>query len=181
MQITNLTIFALEALQELESGKLTTPEIVARLAVRDGGITKDYVAKVLGVLRKAGLVDSDRGPLGGYWLRQSLSELDAADVVDKLEGLFVGINTDTPSMKAIRRKCRARFRCSLNELLPRRATPKAVAKPSYLSTTQLAKRLGCSRTAVYQKLAQGKLPAPRTVGRGLVWLESDIEQWERSR
>lgn len=47
---------------------------IAEIAVAEG-LSVPYVAKLLGVLRQAGLVDSVRGRVGGYRLTQSPAEV----------------------------------------------------------------------------------------------------------
>jgi FeS assembly SUF system regulator len=44
------------------------------------------VSKLLKTLAKAGLVDSMRGPQGGYTLARQPEDISAADIIDALEG-----------------------------------------------------------------------------------------------
>jgi len=44
-----------------------------------------YMSKVLQTLSEAGLVESQRGPTGGFWLTKSPHEITLLDVVDCIE------------------------------------------------------------------------------------------------
>jgi Rrf2 family protein len=60
---------------------LTIPEIS-----RAEGISSHYVAKLLRVLRKGGLVKSVRGQAGGYTLSRPLSEITVSETLSVLGG-----------------------------------------------------------------------------------------------
>jgi Rrf2 family protein len=62
-------------------GTLTIPEIG-----RAERLSKDYVAKLMRVLRKGGLVKSVRGQGGGYRLTRPLEEITVADALAALGG-----------------------------------------------------------------------------------------------
>ena len=49
-------------------------------------LTLPTVSKLLKTLAKAGLVESVRGPLGGYRLARSPAAISAAEIIDALEG-----------------------------------------------------------------------------------------------
>lgn len=50
------------------------------------GIPEPYLDQLLTVLRRAGFVDSRRGPQGGHSLTRSASEISLAEVMGALEG-----------------------------------------------------------------------------------------------
>lgn len=62
-------------------GSVTIPEISRR-----EGLTEPYVAKLLMVLRKGGLINSTRGHAGGYALARPASEIRVGDVLQILGG-----------------------------------------------------------------------------------------------
>lgn len=62
-------------------GSMTIPEIS-----RAEGLTQPYVAKLLGVLRKEGFINSSRGHTGGYTLARSAEEIVIGDVLAALGG-----------------------------------------------------------------------------------------------
>lgn len=51
----------------------------------------------------------------------------------------------------------------------------------YLTTDQLAMRLGVQRASVYRMHTRGDLPEPEKIGRTPVWPVATIETWEKSR
>ena len=46
-----------------------------------------YLSKILHSLVKAKLLDSAKGPTGGFWLNKKAKEISLADVVDALDGM----------------------------------------------------------------------------------------------
>jgi Rrf2 family protein len=57
-------------LAKAESGAITLPEVAAA-----EGLSVPYVAKLMGVLRQAGILDSVRGRSGGYRLAKATEEI----------------------------------------------------------------------------------------------------------
>jgi len=62
-------------------GSVTIPEIS-----RKEGLTEPYVAKLLMVLRKGGLINSTRGHSGGYTLARPANEIRVGQVLEILGG-----------------------------------------------------------------------------------------------
>jgi Rrf2 family cysteine metabolism transcriptional repressor len=62
-------------------GPITIKEIVERQ-----GISTSYLEQILYRLGKAGLIDSVRGPAGGYLLAREPSDLTIGDIIRTLEG-----------------------------------------------------------------------------------------------
>ncbi len=50
------------------------------------GFSKSHIAKVLGMLVKAGLLESVRGPLGGFQLARPASTITLLEVYEAIEG-----------------------------------------------------------------------------------------------
>jgi Rrf2 family protein len=88
MKITSQEEYGLRCLlrlaQAVEGHSLTIPDIAAA-----EGLSAPYVAKLLGVLRQAGLIDSVRGRSGGYRLAHSPGNVHLGSVLTALgERLF---------------------------------------------------------------------------------------------
>ena len=60
---------------------------IVELAQKEG-LTTAYVAKIMGALRKGGLVQSIRGQSGGYQLAKPPQEINVNDVLETLGGKF---------------------------------------------------------------------------------------------
>jgi Rrf2 family protein len=76
----NAAIHAL-ALAAAGGGRTTVAEAAARL-----GVSQSYLAKVLQVLSKRGLLRSARGAAGGYELARDPSDISCLEIVEVLEG-----------------------------------------------------------------------------------------------
>ena len=79
------------------------------LAAATGGghVTADQLAKAQGIpgkfleailtqLRRGGLVRSQRGPDGGFWLARPASEISLADIIRAIDGPLVGVRGERP-------------------------------------------------------------------------------------
>jgi len=80
--------YALRALVEMAATYGGRPIQSAEIAARRS-IPESYLEQLLTVLRKAGLVNSIRGPQGGHTLAVHPSRITALDVVRALEGPVV--------------------------------------------------------------------------------------------
>ncbi len=73
-------------------------------AIAELGTPEAYLEKLLGALRRADLVKTDRGAQGGYQLSRPAGEITARDILEAMEGPFslsecVG-ETDTPCARS---------------------------------------------------------------------------------
>ncbi len=88
MKITSQEEYGLRCLLRLarasDGASLTIPDIASA-----EGLSEPYVAKLLGVLRRAGVIESVRGRSGGYRLAQSPADIGLGSVLLELgEPLF---------------------------------------------------------------------------------------------
>ncbi|MBK8229309.1 MAG: Rrf2 family transcriptional regulator [Candidatus Eisenbacteria bacterium] len=85
MKISPLDEYGLRCMVQLArtgpDGALTIPELAER-----EGLSEAYVAKVMGLLKGAGLVHAARGRAGGYRLAAPPSEIAVAGVMSALGG-----------------------------------------------------------------------------------------------
>jgi Rrf2 family protein len=73
----------------------------------EGHVTADQLAKaqkipakfleaILTQLRRAGLVRSQRGPDGGFWLARPAEEISLADIIRAIDGPLLGVRGELP-------------------------------------------------------------------------------------
>jgi Rrf2 family protein len=60
------------------------------------GIPLKFLENILGELRHAGLVRSQRGAEGGYWLAKPAAEITIADVIRAVEGPLASVRGEPP-------------------------------------------------------------------------------------
>jgi Rrf2 family protein len=60
------------------------------------GIPVNFLENILGDLRQAGLVRSQRGPEGGYWLARDPGQVTVADVMRAVEGPLAAVRGERP-------------------------------------------------------------------------------------
>ena len=64
------------------------------------GIPLKFLENILGELRHAGLVRSQRGTEGGFWLARDPSEITIADVIRAVEGPLASVRGESPESLA---------------------------------------------------------------------------------
>ena len=88
MKITSQEEYGLRCLLRLARGKDEDSRTIPEIA-REEGLSAPYVAKLLAVLRQAGLIGSQRGRAGGYHLTRKPSAIGLGEVLLALgEPLF---------------------------------------------------------------------------------------------
>ena len=95
MRVTAKADYAVRASVELAGGSRDAPRKVDEVA-RAQGIPVSFLENILTQLRSAGVVRSQRGPEGGYWLALPAEELDLARVIRAVEGPLVGVRGQPP-------------------------------------------------------------------------------------
>src|SRR5512144_1730587 len=63
---------------------------------RAQGIPLRFLENILGELRHAGLVRSQRGAEGGYWLARAPAEIAIADIIRAVEGPLASVRSEPP-------------------------------------------------------------------------------------
>jgi Rrf2 family protein len=90
MHVTAKADYAVRAVVELASGSRDSPRKVDELAQAQG-IPVSFLENILTQLRSSGIVRSQRGPEGGYWLAHPPEEVNLAQVIRAVEGPLVGV------------------------------------------------------------------------------------------
>ncbi|MBX6384100.1 MAG: Rrf2 family transcriptional regulator [Microbispora sp.] len=85
MRLSVRTQYALRAAAELAAAAPGLPVPAERIATAQR-IPRRFLDNILLQLRRAGLIHSQRGPDGGYWLARPAEEITLADVVSIMEG-----------------------------------------------------------------------------------------------
>jgi Rrf2 family protein len=95
MHVTAKADYAVRAVIELAGSASTSPRKVDDVAQAQG-IPVSFLENILTQLRSSGIVRSQRGPEGGYWLARPAQELNLAQVIRAVEGPLVGIRGQRP-------------------------------------------------------------------------------------
>jgi Rrf2 family protein len=95
MHVTAKADYAVRAVIELAGSSPSSPRKVDEVAQAQG-IPVSFLENILTQLRSSGVVRSQRGPEGGYWLAQPAEEIDLAHVIRAVEGPLVGIRGQRP-------------------------------------------------------------------------------------
>ncbi|MBW8483606.1 RrF2 family transcriptional regulator [Actinomadura parmotrematis] len=59
-------------------------------------IPPKFLENILGQLRRSGLVRSQRGPEGGYWLARPADQISLADIIRAIDGPLLGVRGERP-------------------------------------------------------------------------------------
>jgi Rrf2 family iron-sulfur cluster assembly transcriptional regulator len=84
MRLTTKGRYAVTAMLDLAIHYKEGPITLADISKRQG-ISLSYLEQLFSRLRKNGLVDSARGPGGGYRLSRAASEINVADVITAVD------------------------------------------------------------------------------------------------
>ena len=95
MHVTAKADYAVRAVIELAGSSQASPLKVEEVA-RAQHIPVSFLENILTQLRSAGVVRSQRGPEGGYWLAHPPEELNLAQVIRAVEGPLVGVRGQRP-------------------------------------------------------------------------------------
>ena len=95
MRVTAKADYAVRATVELVGSGAEAPRKVDEIAQAQG-IPLSFLENILTQLRSAGIVRSQRGPEGGYWLAHPAEEVNLAQIIRAVEGPLVGIRGQRP-------------------------------------------------------------------------------------
>jgi Rrf2 family protein len=93
MRLSARVDYALRAVSELAAAN--APRTVDQLSSAQQ-IPNKYLESILGELRRAGLLRSQRGPDGGYRLARPPAEISIADVIRALDGELANVRGSRP-------------------------------------------------------------------------------------
>lgn len=95
MHVTAKADYAVRAVIELAGSRQDAPRKVDEVAQAQG-IPVSFLENILTQLRSSGIVRSQRGPEGGYWLAKPPEEVNLAQIIRAVEGPLVGVRGQRP-------------------------------------------------------------------------------------
>jgi Rrf2 family protein len=95
VQVTARIDYALRACAELAAAFGEGPVKGEAISVAQG-IPRNYLEAILVDLRRSGIVASQRGAEGGYWLKSPPSEITLADLVRAVDGPLANVRGELP-------------------------------------------------------------------------------------
>jgi Rrf2 family protein len=95
VHISAKTEYAIRATIELASSA-SDGSLTAHAIADAQQIPLRFLLNILADLRRVGLVDSRRGPRGGWWLSRPAETITIADVVRAVDGPLVEVGGDRP-------------------------------------------------------------------------------------
>jgi Rrf2 family protein len=95
MHVTAKADYAVRAVVELAGSTQDSPRKVDQVAQAQN-IPVSFLENILTQLRSSGIVRSQRGPEGGYWLAQPPEEVSLAQIIRAVEGPLVGVRGQRP-------------------------------------------------------------------------------------
>src|SRR5499425_1506541 len=94
MRLSARADYALRAAIELAaSGE---GHVTAEQLAKAQQIPAKFLEAILTQLRRAGLVRSQRGPEGGFWLGRPADEISLADIIRAIDGPLLGVRGERP-------------------------------------------------------------------------------------
>lgn len=100
MRITAKVDYAVRAAAELAAAQARASGARALLKADSiataQGIPLRFLEGILAELRRAGIVGSQRGAEGGYWLARAADEVSVADIIRAVEGPLADVHGEPP-------------------------------------------------------------------------------------
>ncbi|MFV2020737.1 RrF2 family transcriptional regulator [Micromonospora sp. LOL_023] len=98
MRLSARVDYALRAVAELALAATSPPRAVltAEQVARSQGIPPKFLESILLQLRRAGVVQSQRGPDGGYWLARPAEEINLAEIIRVIDGPLANVRGHRP-------------------------------------------------------------------------------------
>jgi len=94
MRLSARADYALRAAIELAAAD--KEHVTAEQLARAQRIPGKFLEAILTQLRRAGLVRSQRGPDGGFWLARPADEISLADIIRAIDGPLVDVRGERP-------------------------------------------------------------------------------------
>src|ERR1700760_4177194 len=94
MRLSARADYALRAAIELASA--TDSHVTADKIARAQQIPGKFLETILTQLRRAGLIRSQRGPEGGFWLAPRAPEISLAEIIRAIDGPLLGVRGERP-------------------------------------------------------------------------------------
>jgi Rrf2 family protein len=94
MRVSAKVDYAVRAAAELANGG--EGPVKGEMLAQSQGIPLKFLENILGELKHAGLVRSQRGAEGGYWLARPADEISIADVIRAVEGPLASVRGEAP-------------------------------------------------------------------------------------
>lgn len=96
MRVSAKVDYALRAMIELAVAEGEQQPVKGDRLAQAQAIPLKFLENILGDLRQAGLVRSQRGADGGYWLARPAAEVTVADVIRAVEGPIANVRGVRP-------------------------------------------------------------------------------------
>ncbi len=93
MRLSARVDYALRAVAELAA---TAGPLTAERVARAQEIPPKFLESILLQLRRGGIVNSQRGPEGGYWLARPAADIRLADVIRTIDGPLANVRGRRP-------------------------------------------------------------------------------------
>ena len=94
MRLSARADYALRAAIELAAA--SSGHVTADQLARAQQIPGKFLETILTQLRRAGLIRSQRGPDGGFWLARPAAEIALADIIRAIDGQLLGVRGERP-------------------------------------------------------------------------------------
>ena len=94
MRLSARADYALRA--AIEIANVGEGHVTAEQVARAQQIPVKFLETILTQLRRAGLVRSQRGPDGGFWLARPADDITLADIIRAIDGQLLGVRGERP-------------------------------------------------------------------------------------
>ena len=109
MKLSTKSTYGLRAMVNIAANGSGTATSIAEISKEDG-ISAAYLEQLMNKLRRKGLIESIRGPKGGYVLSRDAAKITVGDIVKTLEGDIYPVSCIT-NKKDLINSCKSNKNC----------------------------------------------------------------------
>lgn len=115
MKISTKIRYGVRALCEIAYSSAATPSQIKGISARQG-ISARYLEQIFKKFRKAGIIKSVRGPLGGYLLAKKPKEITVGDIIRAIDGQDIELVFCSGTKKTSKKPCDRIGKCVVSEV-----------------------------------------------------------------
>ncbi len=115
MRISTKIRYGLRAICDLAYSPSVTPSQIKQISARQG-ISARYLEQIFNKFKKAGILKSVRGPLGGYLLAKEPQSISVGDIIRAIDGEDIKLVFCSGLQKSPKKPCKRLGTCIVSEV-----------------------------------------------------------------
>ncbi len=115
MKLSTQVRYGVRSLCDIAYNSVGTPAQVSCISERQG-ISARYIEQIFQKLKKGGIINSVRGPKGGYYLTRRPEEITIGDVIRAVEGKPIQLVFCSGEKRGSKKACKRFGKCVISDV-----------------------------------------------------------------